>query len=70
MAGWVIDQCVEGSNLGGYVTAGFSNTVDYVATPETFYEDPFRKLSEAYASTLLYWLTVVHQHMIRLSSML
>lgn len=67
MAGWVIDQCVDGSHTGGYVTAEFSNTADYVALPEVFYEDPFRKLSEAFASSLLRWLTMVHQHMIRLS---
>lgn len=46
MAGWVIDQCVLGGNVGGYVTAEFSNTVEYVAGADTFYEDPFRKLSE------------------------
>lgn len=41
MAGWVIDQCVYGAQMGGYVTGGIKNTTDYVATPETFYEDPF-----------------------------
>lgn len=45
MAGWVIDQCVFGAHTGGYVTAGISNTIDYVTRPYTFYEDPFRKLS-------------------------
>ncbi len=45
MAGWLIDQCVFGARMGGYATAGISNTVEYVARPDTFYEDPFRKLS-------------------------
>ena len=45
MAGWVIDQCVGGTHMGGYATAEFSNTVEYVSRPDTFYDDPFRKLS-------------------------
>lgn len=46
MAGWLIDQCVEGASMGGYATAEFSNTVEYVTRADTFYEDPFRKLSK------------------------
>lgn len=46
MAGWVIDQCVGGAGMGGYVTAELSNAADYVARPDTFYDDPFRKLSK------------------------
>ena len=45
MAGWLIDQCVFGARVGGYATAGILNTIEYVARPDTFYEDPFRKLS-------------------------
>ena len=46
MAGWVIDQCVGGAETGGYATAELSNAADYVASPDIFYEDPFRKLSK------------------------
>ena len=43
MAGWVIDQCVEGEKMGGYITKGIASTMDYLSAPQTRYSDPLRK---------------------------
>ena len=45
MAGWVIDQCVEGEELGGYVTKGISSTMHYLSARSTNIFAALRKSS-------------------------
>ena len=44
MAGYVVQKCVtDGGGVGGFVTSGFSNMVDYVLDPNTNLNDPYRE---------------------------
>ena len=43
MAGWVIDQCVTRSGIGGFVTNKIINMVNYISEPATNFQGPFRK---------------------------
>ena len=45
MAGYVIQQCVvEEGGIGGFVTANFSNMIDYILDPNTDINNPYREL--------------------------
>lgn len=43
MAGWVFDECIindiEPGELGGYVSNGLSNTIDYLTDPDSAMAD-------------------------------
>lgn len=42
IAGWVIEQCNEGSRAGGFVTKDLSKTVDFVRdTDNKWWEDEY-----------------------------
>lgn len=43
MAGYLIDQCVGGKDLGGFITKDLARTIDFVTAPRTKYDDPFRR---------------------------
>ena len=43
MAGWVIDQCVDGEKMGGFMTYGISATTDYLSAPSTNIFAPLRE---------------------------
>lgn len=43
MAGYLIDQCIGGAELGGFITANFVRTLDYITNSSMRYDDPFRK---------------------------
>ena len=43
MAGWVIDQCVDGENTGGYITKDITSTLDYLTAPSTNIFNEMRK---------------------------
>lgn len=45
MAGWVVDQCVDGSagGFGGFATKDISNLAAYVTEPDTKLSETYRK---------------------------
>ena len=44
MAGWLLRQCVAGSRMGGFVTMGLEETIDYLINPRTDFQSDFRKV--------------------------
>ncbi len=52
MAGWVIDQCVDGEKLGGFVTKGIASTTSYLSAPSTKILDELRKQITPFLVTL------------------
>ena len=44
MAGWLLNQCVGRSRMGGFITLGLEETIDYLVDPMTNFESDFRKV--------------------------
>lgn len=62
MVGWVIDQCVDGEKLGGYVTKDIKKTTDYLSAPGTKLWKPMRTVNPIHQILIL-----LHSCILRLS---
>ena len=57
MAGWIIDQCVRGENLGGAIQKGFKNAADWILDPTTNFPNAAMRKAFCYACGVLRLLT-------------